>query len=570
MGRIRVLEEGVADQIAAGEVVERPASVVKELVENALDAGASRIDVEADGGGADRIRVADDGSGMERDDARLAFERHATSKIRSASDLRGIVSFGFRGEALPSIASVSRVVLTTGTGSPAGGTRVRVDAGRIAGVEPAAHPRGTTVQVEGLFHNAPARRKFLRSPATEAGHVADLLARLAAVHPGVGFSLRSGDRPLAAWPSVPSYRERVAQIAGPKDAAALVGVDRKAGGMRVLGLASSPALQRSTARGQHLYVNARPIRDRRLLHAVQEAYMTLLPRGRYPVVYLFLEVPPDEVDVNVHPAKSEVRFLRAGAVHDLVREALLESLGAARPFYRAGAPAPAIAAGPATGPRDVAEPAAGGAWSERPAPPPAAGEPLFETIPITPLAQFRDSYILASAPDGLVILDQHAAHERVLYERFLSQAGTGRVERQRLLFPVTLEVPPAQRQAFEDAVESLEALGFGVSAFGENALKIDEVPALVATGSVDSLVRGLLDEILEWRRAEGMDRLRHRLVASAACHAAVTANHPLDAARMKQIVTDLLRTDRPMTCPHGRPALLRLTLDQIEREFHRR
>jgi DNA mismatch repair protein MutL len=570
MGRIRVLDEAVANQIAAGEVVERPASVVKELVENALDAGASRIDVEVDGGGAGRIRVADDGSGMEPDDARLAFERHATSKIRAASDLRAIASFGFRGEALPSIASVSRVVLTTATGPGSGGTRVRVDAGRIAGVEPAAHPRGTTVQVEGLFHNAPARRKFLRSPATETGHVADLVSRLAAVHAGVAFSLRSGGRPLAAWSAVQSFRDRVTQIVGPEDAAALVGVDGRAGDLRLLGLASSPALQRSTARDQHLYVNGRPIRDRRLLHAIQQAYLTIIPRGRYPVVYLVLEVPPDEVDVNVHPAKSEVRFLRAGAVHDLVREALLAALGAARPFYRAAAPTAETSPSPAADAVAVGEPEPRDAWSRRRSPPPAEPEPLFETVPITPLAQFRDSYILASAPDGLVILDQHAAHERVLYERFLSQAGAGRVERQRLLFPVTLEVTPAQRQAFEDSVEALDGLGFGASAFGEDALKIDEVPDLVATGSVERLVRGLLDEVLEWRKAEGMDRLRHRLVASAACHAAVRANHTLDAARMKQIVTDLLRTDRPMTCPHGRPALLRLTLDQIEKEFHRR
>jgi DNA mismatch repair protein MutL len=584
VGRIRVLDETVANQIAAGEVVERPASVVKELVENALDAGSSRIGVELEGGGAGLVRVADDGCGMDGDDARLAFERHATSKVRSADDLRSISSFGFRGEALPSIASVSRTTLTTSTGGAAGGTRVRVVAGRTAAVEPAPHPRGTTVEVEALFHNAPARRKFLRSPATETAHVADLLARLAAGQPAVAFTLAGGGRSLAAWPAAPTFRERVAQIVGPEEAPALVPVDRRAGPVRVTGLASGPSVSRSTSRDQRLFVNARPIRDRRLLHAVQEAYATILPKGRYPVLHLFLEVPPDQVDVNVHPAKSEVRFLRAAAVHDLVREALREALGVSRPFYRLGGGGPALSEPvPAEAPRDGppghpvgpptgAVPVAGPAGTRPPGAAAGAVLPagLFEVVPLAPLAQFRDSYILASAPDGLVIVDQHAAHERVLYERFLGQAGAGRVERQRLLFPVVIELSAAQGSAFQEAGAALADLGFGLTPFGDDVVRVEEVPALVATGRVEGLVRELLDEVLEWDRSEGVERLRHRIVASAACHAAVTANHPLDPARMGQIVDDLLRTARPMTCPHGRPALLRLTLEQLEREFHRR
>lgn len=570
MGTIRILDPNVANQIAAGEVVERPASVVKELLENALDAGASRVQVAVEGGGADRIAVADDGSGMERDDALLAFARHATSKIRSAGDLQAIGSYGFRGEALPAIASVSRLALTTATGG-APGTRVRLRAGKVLAVEPAPHPRGTTVEVEGLFHNAPARRKFLRSAATEAAHIASVLARMAAARPGIAFSLRSGGRDLASWPAVSDYRERVAQIAGRADVPHLVGVERRAATLRVVGLASGPSLSRSTSSDQNLFVNGRPIRDRRLLHAIQAAYATLLPKGRYPVLYLFLEIPAAEVDVNVHPAKAEVRFLRPGAVHDVVREALLEALGVTRPFYSLAPRQAGVAEssplwdapiGPPPGGPIVPPPAAAGQRAPGPA--------LFDAVLLAPLAQFRDTYILASAPDGLVIVDQHAAHERVLYERFMAACRAGRMETQKLLFPVTVEVAPAEHLAFAEARAALAGLGFGIAPFGHNTLMVDEIPALVPAGAVARLVRELLGEVLEWRQAEGIDRLRHRIIATAACHAAVTANQSLDAPRMRAIVHDLMSTDMPMTCPHGRPVLLRFSLDHLEREFHRK
>ena len=585
VGTIRVLNPNVANQIAAGEVIERPASVVKELVENALDAGASRIDVVVEGGGTDRILVSDDGSGLERDDAVLAFERHATSKIRSASDLQAIRSYGFRGEALPSIASVSSLVLATSTGA-AQGTRVRLRAGRVLSVEPAAHPRGATVTIEGLFHNAPARRKFLRSPATETSHIASIVTRIAAVSPGIAFSLKSGGRVLAAWPAAADYRERVAQILGHRESGLLLDVERRAGALRVTGLGSAPALSRSTSADQNLFVNGRPIRDRRILHAIQSAYATLLPRGRYPLVYLFLEIPTEQVDVNVHPAKAEVRFLRPGVVHDLVREALLQTLGLGRPVQDFAPRATGIAEPPpgewfvGPEPRGAGEP--GGATPGAPflsetgrqhvpsstgGPSPRSG--LFEGVPLAPLAQYRDTYILASAPDGLVILDQHAAHERVLYERFLAESRSGRVVTQRLLFPVTVEVTPAERVAFEESHPSLRALGFSIAPFGENTLIVDEIPALMSGAMTDRLVRELLGEVLDWRQTEGMERLRHRIVASAACHAAVKANHPLDPPRMRAIVDDLLGTALPMTCPHGRPVLLRLTLDRLEKEFRR-
>jgi len=580
VGVIRILEENVANQIAAGEVVERPSSVVKELLENALDAGASRIDLELAGGGADLIRVADDGCGMDRDDALLALQRHATSKIGEARDLQAIATFGFRGEALPSIASVSRLLLTTSTGGREGGTRVRVVAGSVERVEPASHPRGTTVQVEALFHNAPARRKFLRSAPTETARIGEVVATLAAAHPAVAFTMRSGGRTIASYPAAPSYRERVAQAAG-EEASVLLEVEGRAGGMRLGGLASVPALHRATSRDLRLYVNGRPVRDRRILHAVQEAYATLLPRGRWPVIYLFLEIPSDQVDVNVHPAKSEVRFLRPGAVHALVRDALREGLRRARPFAAMTPTAHAVgeALPEPWGVERSLRPQGPPGWSRSPedarearegAPPAPTERALIDGVAFAPLAQFRETYILAAAPDGLVIVDQHAAHERVLYESLLEQGRAGRAQRQRLLFPLTPEVSPAQRQGFEVAAEALEAIGFQIVPFGETTLRIDEVPALLPAAGIERLVRDLLDEVLEWRRVEGVDRLRHRVAASAACHAAVTANQPLDDAEMGRIVTDLMRTGSPMTCPHGRPVLLRLTLEQLEREFRRR
>ena len=577
MGHINVLSESVANQIAAGEVIERPASVVKELVENALDAGASRIRIEIENGGADRIRVIDDGSGMEPDDAELSFERHATSKIREATDLAAVHTFGFRGEALPSIASVSDTTLTTSMGE--GGWRVRIRAGRQIEAQPASHPRGTTVEVQHLFRNAPARRKFLRSSSTETTQIADRLTRIAVANPAVAFIFKSAAREVFNWPPVPTASDRLLQIIGPELAGSLIPIDCARGASRVRGLASVPTIHRSTSRDESFYVNGRPVRDRRLLHAVQDAYAGLLPRGRYPIAYLFVEVPAGEVDVNVHPTKSEVRFVRSGAVHDLVREALRQALQGESPGVDP-VPAGAVLKEPSTAPAWVVpahmrsgipvRPTGSGASEVSRSSPVLEPAGLLEQVPVDALAQYRDSYILASAPDGLVIVDQHAAHERILYDRLLRQSLCSRVERQRLLFPITLEVSAAQEQAFAAAADTFTSLGFSITPFGAGALKVDEVPALVSETDAARLVSELLDELLEWEKMDGLEALRHRIVASSACHAAVRANHPLAVEEMKQIVVDLMRTDRPTTCPHGRPSLLRMSLERLEREFGRR
>jgi DNA mismatch repair protein MutL len=543
-------------------------------VENALDAGAARITIDIEAGGADLVEVRDDGCGMEPDDALLACERHATSKLRHGADLQEIRTFGFRGEALPSIASVARLTLTTSTGG-AGGLRLLIDAGRVVESGPAAHPRGTTVRVEGLFHNAPARRKFLRTPATEASQIADLVARLAAAHPAIAFRLRSQGRDMLAWPAVPSLADRVAQILGADEGRLLRPVDHSEGAGRVVGLASTPALSRGAPRDELLYVNERPIRDRRLMHAVHEAYATLLPRGRFPVVFLFLQIPVEQVDVNVHPTKAEVRLARAGAVHDLVLRGLRGALGVARPFTALGDRSLAVRE---TSPGWEAPPAAAapamtrgtGVAATPPGIPVPSGRDLFgPEATLAPLAQYHETYIVAAGSDGLVIVDQHAAHERVLYERLLDDAAASRMARQRLLFPVALEVSAGAIAALEEAGSLLDELGFSITPSGPGMLRVDEVPAALPAGSVEALVREALGEILERDRSRAAADLRHRLAASTACHAAVRAHEPLSLTVMGRIMDDLLRARSPMTCPHGRPTLIRLPLDRLEREFGR-
>ncbi len=593
MGRIQVLPPEVANQIAAGEVVERPASVVKELVENSLDAGAGRITIAVAAGGADLVEVSDDGCGMDRDDAVAALERHATSKVRGADDLAAIRTLGFRGEALPSIASVARLTLTTSTGAGEG-TRVVIAAGRRVSAGPAPHPRGTTVRVEELFHNAPARRKFLRAPATEAAHLMEGLVRVGAAHPGVAFRLTSGSVETFNWPAVAGLAIRVGDLFGASIAGALRPVARREGSLGLLGLQSDPALQRATTRDLLLYVNGRPIRDRRLLHAVTEAYATFLPRGRFPVVVLFLEVPLDAVDVNVHPAKSEVRFARPAAVHDLIFRALKEGLAAARPVASLGG-RPLTLAEPSPAPAwGTAAWAASDAADRQGAPPSqtgvelptgrATGAPPADPVarggtPIDPgrtadrpraLAQYASTWIIAETTEGLVLVDQHAAHERVMYERLLAEAEARRVERQRLLFPLIIDLPAPQAAHLLASAALFEDFGFTVAPFGPSTLRVEEIPALMPAAAAERFVREVLDDLLDRERPRAPGDLRHRIAATAACHASVRAGETLTTAAMDRILDSLGHAAAPMTCPHGRPTLLKLDRARLEREFGRR
>jgi DNA mismatch repair protein MutL len=575
LGRIRLLDDALINRIAAGEVVERPASVVKELVENALDSGASTVRIVLEGGGKRRVRVEDDGHGMDRDDCLLAIERHATSKLDRDHPLVGIRSFGFRGEALPSIAAVSRFVLASAPEDGVG-TEVEVRGGRLAGVRPTDRPRGTTVDVSALFFNVPARRKFLRADPTELQHALRAVTSAALARPDTRFELLHEGRRLLALEPAPDPLARAPEILGGEDARTFIPFDWSGPGIRVTGLAGRPvdaSLRRDPFR---FLVNGRPVQDRLLSHAVAEAYGNTVPRGRTPRIVVLVDVDPEAVDVNVHPQKSEVRFARPRDVHDTVRDAVVTALS------RAGAvPAledllPGEPPSRREEPVSLREPAA---IPYEPAvpPPPARAvlsprEERLDDLPrVQALAQHRDSYIVASDDRGLVLVDQHVAHERVLYERYLGEAVADRVSVQRLLFPVLLDLAPDEALVAEEHAEELRRLGFLLEPFGGNAFRIDAIPSLAAGLDPTSLLRELLRDASAARSARAdVEALRQRFVTTAACKAAIKIHHPLSREAMQGLLDDLFRTANPTTCPHGRPILFRLDDESIERAFRRR
>ena len=572
VGRIRVLDDHLVNRIAAGEVVERPASVVKELVENSLDAGATAIDVAVEDGGRRRILVTDDGEGMGRDDALLALERHATSKLARFEDLDAIATLGFRGEALPSIAAVSRFLLRT---APAGGdgTEIEARAGRIAGVRPVARERGTTIEVGGIFFNVPARRKFLRAAPTELAHVVRMVSHYALAHPAIRFRLDHDGKRLLDAPQAADRAERIAQVHGRAIAKTLIPFARDAGGIRVRGFAGRPVDASPRRDAQHLFVNGRLVEDRVLEHAIHEAYGDSGPRGHYPTLLLFLDVDPARVDVNVHPQKTEVRFARSSEIHDAVRDTLAGALSSTRAVPRFAELRPSPEPAPAMALAGVAEPAASHYAA---APPPesllAEGSPAVDDgRRAVPLAQYRDSYIVAQDRDGLLLVDQHVAHERVLFERYLADAERDEVGVQRLLFPKTIELTADEAILLEAEAGEFARLGFVLEPFGDRAVKVDGVPAVAKTVAPERLLRELLGEAARTRSTTaGATELRRRLVTSASCQAAIKVNYPLAYDGMQRLLDDLFCTENPTTCPHGRPILFRLTLEDIERAFRRR
>jgi len=569
MGRIQRLPEQVANQIAAGESVERPASVVKELVENSLDAGAGAISVEIEQGGRTRIRVEDDGAGMDPEDARLALERHATSKIRSAADLVEVRTLGFRGEALPAIASVSQLTLLTAA-VPGAGTRIEVEGGENRHEGPAARAVGTTVEVRNLFFNTPARAKFLRTVGTELARIVEVVQATVLAHPGVRFRLVHEGRELLLAPAAAATADRLRGVFGGELAAGMLPIARGAPPLTVRGFVSRPAQARGTRSLQFLFVNGRPVSDRTLSHAVVEGCREYLPKDRFTAFAVFLELPAAEVDVNVHPAKREVRFRSPGALYALVREALREALAAARPLIGLAGD------GPGAG---VAE-AVDAYLARPPVATPAAWHPPAREVSVVPLpeqaparrvlGQIEDTYIIVADADGLLIADQHAAHERVLYDRLRAAARAGAVPVQGLLFPITVELTLAAAANLEQGVVgvSLAALGFLIEPFGEGAVAVREVPAFLATADLHRLLRDLATEMGEDPSRVG-EELEHRIAALAACHAAVRAGMRLDPARCRQVVDDLLDGGHPLTCPHGRPALVRHGTRDLARAFRR-
>ena len=661
MSRIRILPEAVANKIAAGEVVERPASVVKELLENALDAGATSVRIETEMGGKRMIRVIDDGHGMSHDDALLAFERHATSKLKNADDLLSIATLGFRGEALPSIAAVSRLLLETRDASEAEGTRVEFAGGKLVGVKPAGLPTGTTMSVADLFYCVPARRKFLKSDSTELGHIASLVTHYALANPGRQFTLSTPTQEIINCPPAEKLADRVYQLFGKQALDELVEIPAASGAFRgaitepemepgeeaktltVSGFTSRPAVQRLNRNGIYVFVNRRLVRDRLILHAIHEAYRNILPPSAFPATLLFLEMPYDEVDVNVHPAKIEVRFRRSQFVHDFTRDAIRQALMATRPIASFAAAAtggnvglnpvaPAAtfdngytAANPNSGvPRAVIPPMeemgvgsgvgseyapAGYELSGAPAQPmpqrfsfepgasfsPGAlpggaltreanwaenfarnGMDAPATLPrpeqiadLKPLGQVSASFIVAVNGEGLWLVDQHVAHERVLFEQHLEARRAGKIESQRLLLPMVVELSPRQLVTFEKIAEELGANGFEVELMGPKSVAIQAVPADVAANDAEHLLMEILDGLERENAAISIDTLQAKIAASTACHAAIKVNMPLDQTKMQWLLAALAKTDCPMSCPHGRPVVLRYSVKEIEKAFHR-
>jgi len=680
MGKIHVLSEVVANKIAAGEVVERPASVVKELLENSLDAGANRIKISVEAGGKRLIQITDNGCGMVRDDAMLAFERHATSKIKDAEDLLSVGTLGFRGEALPAIASVSRLRLETCAADDTAGTVVEINGGKIARVEEAGLPLGTSITVRDLFFNTPARKKFLKAESTELSHIASLVTHYALAHPSKHFELHSATNAMLVAPPVAGYSERVYQVFGKETLDQLIPVaavqplehvglpqlppwrrkvedeevdesgrgarSTSPGEMRIHGFASKPEIQKLNRNSIFVFVNGRLIRDRLVQHALTEAYRNIVPPAVYPVVLLFLELPAGEVDVNVHPSKTEVRFRQQTVMHDFVRDTVRAALMKARPVpqftreIRAHATASAgltpgaewepssgaagdVSKAPllATDARNGAPyapygPATGGGFAlQAPVAPAMSARFQFEggiavegnaaipvargleSIPIgpaipdngcapaldvrdeeptlaslttlRPLGQIRNSFILAVNEDGLWIIDQHVAHERVLFERVLKQRAVRRVESQRLLMPIVLELSPAQQAVFAEISDELQHNGFEAEPFGARSVAVKVAPAGVDAAAVEHMLHELLDQISREEQSLNLEKIRTRIAASIACHAAIKVNMPLEQNKMEWLLAELAKTDHPMSCPHGRPVVLRYSVKDIQKAFKR-
>jgi DNA mismatch repair protein MutL len=659
MGRIHVLPEHVANKIAAGEVVERPASVVKELLENSLDAGSTRIRIQVEAGGKKLIQITDDGFGMVRDDALLAFERHATSKIKNAEDLLNISTLGFRGEALPSIASVSRLRLETRAPDEDSGTIIEINGGKIFRVEEAGLPAGTSITIRDLFFNTPARKKFLKAESTELSHIASLVTHYALAHPDKHFELHSATNAMLVAPPVAGYSERVYQVFGKETLDQLISVaaelplahvglpqpppsrrkeededggpSAEPGSLRLHGFVSKPEIQKLNRNSIYTFVNGRLIRDRLIQHALTEAYRNILPPTVFPVVLLFIEMPNAEVDVNVHPSKTEVRFRQQSVMHDFLRDSVRAALMKARPVpqfvteirahptagasltpgtrgaaageaaYQFGATAPqdfslqappqpviaerfhfsdgiqveANAAIPiARFPRQTfgglqPEPIANGCAPAIPddAEPPGDQAPSLSSL--KPLGQLRESFILAVNHDGLWIVDQHVAHERVLFERVLKQRAQQKVESQRLLMPIVIELTPAQQAVFAEISEELHNNGFEAEPFGTRSVAVKIAPAGVQAAEVEHMLHELLDQFSREDQALNLDQIRGRIAASIACHAAIKINMPLDQNKMEWLLRELAKTDCPMTCPHGRPVVLRYSMKDIQRAFKR-
>jgi DNA mismatch repair protein MutL len=657
MGRIHVLSENVANKIAAGEVVERPASVVKELLENALDAGARRIRVNVEAGGKKLILVTDDGCGMVRDDAMLAFERHATSKIRNTDDLLSIATLGFRGEALPSIASVSRLRLETYAPEDAAGTVIEIAGGKLLTVEEAGLPPGTAITVRDLFFNIPARRKFLKAESTELSHIASLVTHYALAHPEMHWELHSATNAMLIAPPVNDHSQRIYQVFGRETLDQLIPLSAllplarlglpqpppwrreedyeqpATGEMKLHGFVSRPEIQKLNRNSIFIFVNGRLIRDRVVQHALTEAYRNIIPPTVFPVVLLFLEMPFTEVDVNVHPSKTEVRFRQSAVLHDFIRDSVRAVLMKSRPvpaFTTEIHAQPTASPSLTPGARDfagnelhVTEADAAFALCPPEAPllsgrlrfegsgfavegnaavpvarfgPQTFGDHIPEAAAIIagvengctvvvaeddapagleslatlkPVGQIRDSFILAINPQGLWIIDQHVAHERILFEKICRQRLGESPEKQQLLMPLIIELTPGQMAVFSEVSDELHRNGFEVEPFGSRTIAVKTTAAGITAGEVEHLLHEILEQVEHEQQSLNLEKIRINIAASIACHAAIKVNMPLEQNKMEWLLSELAKTDCPMSCPHGRPVVLRYSVKDIQRAFKR-
>ena len=596
--RIRLLPPDLINRIAAGEIIERPASVVKELVENSLDAGADRIEIDLEGGGIRRLRVRDNGTGLAREDLALALARHATSKIAASADLETIRTFGFRGEALPSIASVSRLEMLSCARGATQAWSLRGDGGTPPGDPvPAAHPEGTTVEVRDLFYNVPARRKFLRAAPTELGHIEQLVRRLALARRAVRFRLGHHDRVLFDAPPAEEeagLRKRLSLLLGEAFLEQALELDDRAIELHLQGWISSPRFSRSRADQQFLYVNGRAVRDKQVAHAVRQAFQDVLPHGRHPAYLLHLDLPPEQVDVNVHPAKQEVRFREGRQVHDFLYQSLKRRLARGilgREWAAREAPAPGSPAAPPPTPPPHQSPLRFGVGERRagygaslaiqqppgrvPEAPEASGEtasgPANEEIPQLgfALAQLHGVYLLAQARDGLILVDMHAAHERIGYERLKRGWAAGPLRRQPLLLPVTARVSPREADLAEAHAEVFQRFGLGVERMGEDCLVVREIPVLLQDADAETLLRDLLSELAEHGASDLLRERCDATLATLACHGAVRAHRNLTLEEMNALLREMEQTQRADQCNHGRPTWIALSNRELDGLFRR-
>ena len=614
MSRIALLSEEVASQVAAGEVIERPASVVKELVENSIDARAGKIEVLIRRGGSSMIRVVDDGMGMDRDDALLCLERHATSKIRTGLDLAAISTLGFRGEALPSIASVSRFRLTTREHGALAGTDIAVNGGKIEHVREGGDAPGTQIEVRSLFYNLPARRKFLRTENTESSHVEHQLHLQAIGHPNVGFVLVNDDRVIHQLPPAANLVERIRDLRGSALAAELLEVpDEEIGGIRLRGFIGKPGVSRSSRAQQLVFINGRAVENPTINFALREGYHTALMKGQYPVTFLFLDMDPAAVDVNVHPAKREVRFRDPGDVRELVVERIRHAIEGGRSQWSAAfrvpeRELPVETSAAAEAEEGNANSELGPAPSQDPNLQPESMPPLipvheqvtlrqdWAALPIQPVpeaavpsapvpprsvasrpdAEFRiigvlgRLYIIMENSDGLVLVDQHAAHERILFEELRRRMETQGVPAQRLLMPVTMQLAPRDSDWVAQNIETLQKMGIGIESFGPGTWKIDSLPQFLKGSDPAPLFREIIDELRQASGTSSRLRLGEDVIATTVCRHAVKARDVLREPEMVRLIQDLLRCEMPYCCPHGRPTMIQISYSELERKFGRK